>query len=63
MWVVPGGDIAQASSAGLFPGNEGQEIVPVEGTVQSGDVVAVTVEPAGGVEAPTTQPVVASDSV
>ena len=63
MWVVPGGDIEQASSAGLFPGSEGQEIVPVEGTVRSGDVVAVSVEPAGGVEAPTTQPVVASDSV
>jgi anti-sigma-K factor RskA len=63
MWVVPGGDIEQASSAGLFAGSAGREIVPVAGTVQSGDVVAVTVEPAGGVEAPTTQPVVASDSV
>jgi len=63
MWVVPGGDIEQASSAGLFPGSEGREIVPVEGTVRAGDVVAVTVEPAGGVVAPTTQPVVASDSV
>ena len=63
MWVVPGGDIEQASSAGLFPGSGGREIVPVEGTVQPGDVVAVTVEPAGGVAAPTTQPVVASDRV
>jgi len=63
MWVVPGGDIEQASAAGLFPGSEGREIVPVEGTVRAGDVVAVTVEPAGGVVAPTTQPVVASDSV
>lgn len=63
MWVVPGGDIEQASSAGLFQGSGEREILPVEGTVQSGDVVAVTVEPAGGVEAPTTQPVVASDSV
>jgi len=63
LWVVPGGDIEQASSAGLFPGSGAREIVPVEGTVQSGDVVAVTVEPAGGVRTPTTQPVVASDSV
>jgi anti-sigma-K factor RskA len=63
MWVVPGGDIEQASSAGLFPGSGSREIVPVDGTVQSGDVVAVTVEPAGGVAAPTTQPVVASDGV
>ena len=33
------------------------------GPCAGGDVVAVTVEPAGGVDAPTTQPVVASDSV
>jgi len=63
MWVVPGGDIEQASPAGLFPGSGGREVVAVDGTVQAGDVVAVTVEPAGGVQAPTTQPVVASDSV
>jgi anti-sigma-K factor RskA len=63
MWVVPGGDIRQASPAGLFPGSDGREVVALDGTVQSGDVVAVTVEPAGGVDAPTTQPVVASDSV
>ncbi len=63
MWVAPGGDIEQASPAGLFPGSDGREIVPVGSTVQAGDVVAVTVEPEGGVDAPTTQPVVASDSV
>jgi anti-sigma factor RsiW len=63
MWVVPGGDIEQASPAGLFPGSSGREVVAVDGTVRAGDVVAVTVEPAGGVRAPTTQPVVASDSV
>ena len=63
MWVVPGGDIGQASPAGLFPGSDGREVVALDGTVQSGDVVAVTVELAGGVDAPTTQPVVASDSV
>jgi anti-sigma factor RsiW len=63
MWVVPGGEISRASSAGLFSGGGGREILPVEGTVRPGDVVAVTVEPAGGVAAPTTQPVVASDGV
>jgi anti-sigma factor RsiW len=63
MWVVPRGDIEQASPAGLFPGNDEREVVPVDGTVQAGDIVAVTVEPEGGVDAPTTQPVVASDSV
>lgn len=63
MWVVPGGEISRASSAGLFPGSGGREILPVEGTVRPGDVVAVTVEPAGGAAAPTTEPVVASDRI
>jgi anti-sigma factor RsiW len=63
LWVVPGGDIAQASPAGLFPGRDGTEIVAVEGAVRPGDVVAVTVEPAGGVDTPTTAPIVASDTV
>jgi hypothetical protein len=31
--------------------------------VRTGDVVAVTLEPAGGVDAPTTTPIVASDPV
>ena len=33
----------QASPAGLFPGRDGTEIVALEGTVQAGDLVAVTV--------------------
>ncbi len=63
MWIVPGGDVAAASPAGLFPGEDGTEIVGLEGTLTAGDVVAVTVEDAGGVDAPTTQPIVASDPV
>jgi anti-sigma factor RsiW len=63
MWIVPGGDIASANRAGLFPGADGPEIVGLEGTVTSGDVVAVTIESAGGVDAPTTAPIVASDPV
>jgi len=63
LWIVPGGDIAAASPAGLFPGEDGTEIVGLEGTLTAGDVVAVTVEDAGGVDAPTTQPIVASDPV
>jgi anti-sigma factor RsiW len=62
-WVVPGGRIEEASPAGLFPGTDGTEIVGVDGTVRSGDLVAVTVEDAGGVDAPTTTPIVASDPV
>jgi len=63
MWIVPGGDIAAANRAGVFPGNDGTEIVGLEGTVTPGDVVAVTIERAGGVDAPTTTPIVASDPV
>ena len=63
LWIVPGGDIAAASPAGLFPGRDGTEIVRLDGTVTAGDVVAVTVEAAAGADAPTTQPIVASDPV
>ena len=63
MWIVPGGNIEDANRAGLFPGSDGTEIVGVEGTVSAGDLIAVTVEDAGGVDAPTTAPVVASDPV
>jgi anti-sigma-K factor RskA len=63
MWIVPGGDLAAANRAGLFPGGDGTEVVGLEGTVTTGDVVAVTVEDSGGVDAPTTQPIVVSDPV
>jgi anti-sigma-K factor RskA len=61
MWVVPGGNIEEANPAGLFSGSDEPEIVGVEGTVREGDLVAVTVEDEGGVDAPTTSPVVASE--
>jgi anti-sigma factor RsiW len=63
LWIVPGGDITAANPAGTFPGRDGAEIVGLDGTVADGDVVAVTVEDAGGVDAPTTAPIVASDPV
>jgi len=63
MWIVPGGDIAQANRAGLFPGRHGAEIESLDGVVRAGDPVAVTIEPAGGVDAPTTSPIVASEPV
>jgi anti-sigma factor RsiW len=62
-WIMPGGSIEEASRAGLFPGQGGTQIVAIDGTVQAGDVVAVTVEASGGVASPTTPPVVASDTV
>ena len=63
MWIAPGGDIGSANPAGLFPGGDGAAIERVGGTVEPGDVVAVTIEAAGGVDAPTSQPIAASDSV
>ena len=64
MWIVPGGLGGRSPvPAGLFPGGERADIVPVEGTIETGDVVAVTVEKAGGVDSPTLPLVVASDPV
>lgn len=63
LWIVPGGDLASANPAGLFPGRDGTEVVGLDGAVEPGDVVAVTIEQAGGVGSPTSEPVVASESV
>lgn len=60
IWVVQGDAPVQA---GLFQGREDAELVGVEETVEEGDVVAVTIEEAGGVDTPTTDPVVASEPV
>jgi anti-sigma-K factor RskA len=49
--------------AGIFPGEEGLDVVLVDGDVAEGEIVAVTVERAGGAETPTLPPVVASDPV
>ena len=64
MWIAPQGDINAAKPAGTFPGIEGGlETELVDGVVSSGDIIAVTVEKAGGVSAPTTPPIVVSDPV
>jgi anti-sigma-K factor RskA len=63
MWIVPGGDIAAANRAGLFSGRDGSELERLDGTVRAGDVVAVTIEEAAGVDAPTTAPIIASQPV
>ena len=62
-WIMPGGSVEEASPAGLFTGREGTENVAIDGTVRAGELVAVTVEPSGGVDSPTTSPVVASHTV
>lgn len=51
LWLVRGED---ALSAGLFETDAGETTSLLDGSVQEGDVIAVTVEPAGG--SPTGQP-------
>jgi anti-sigma-K factor RskA len=59
-WVIRDG---AAARAGLFQAGTGTTVVPIDGTVGEGAVVAVTVEKAGGVDAPTSDPIVASRAV
>jgi len=59
LWVVSHGGAPQR--AGVFPGEEqGRDVVRLDGTVGPGQVVLVTVEDAGGVDAPTTDPILGS---
>src|SRR5919109_1634590 len=58
MWVIEGDT---PTPAGLFEGDEGA--VPVEGTVDAGDVVAVTIEDEGGATTPNLPPIAASKPV
>jgi anti-sigma-K factor RskA len=59
-WVINGKKAPVA--AGLFRGG-GTTFVPLASKVRTGSVVAVTVEPAGGSDAPTTKPFVVSQPV
>lgn len=61
IWVIEGE--AAPVPAGLFPGEAGGDLVLVDETVGAGAVVAVTIEDAGGADAPSTEPVVASEPV
>jgi anti-sigma-K factor RskA len=61
LWIAAeGGDPVPA---GVFPGADGREIALVEGTVDAGEVVLVTVEQAGGVDAPTSEPIVGTEPI
>jgi anti-sigma factor RsiW len=59
-WVIEDGN---PISAGIFPGEDGLDVVLLDGDVAEGETVAVTVERAGGAETPTLPPIVASDPV
>jgi len=60
VWVLDGN---RPVRAGLFDGGRDREAVPVDESVGAGAVVLVTVERDGGVDAPTSPPVVASQPV
>ena len=55
LWVI---EDDKPVSAGLFSGGSSESVVPLTKPVPEGATVAVTVEPAGGVDQPTTTPVV-----
>jgi anti-sigma factor RsiW len=50
-------------SAGVFAPSKDRAVVPIPQTVPAGSVVAVTIEPDGGVSAPTQAPAMSSDPV
>jgi anti-sigma factor RsiW len=59
LWIIEDGT---PTAAGAFPGRDGTDLVALDGVVDEGDVVAVTIED-GPVEAPATDPIVASEPV
>ena len=56
-WVITGG---KAARAGEFQGSQRCVGVPLARSVPAGSIVAVTVEPAGGSDQPTSTPIVQS---
>ena len=61
LWVSAQGE--DPVPAGVFPGGDGREIALVDGVVDAGEVVLVTIEQAGGVDAPTTEPIIGTAPV
>jgi anti-sigma-K factor RskA len=58
-WVIRGGT---PTPAGLFDGAAGRDVVVLEEPVPRGATVAVTLEPAGGVDRPTGEILVSADT-
>lgn len=59
-WVIEDG---RPLPAGLFAAGDGRTVVALERPVPRGAVVAVTLEPAGGVERPTSSPLFTAETV
>ena len=60
VWVIEGDTPAPA---GLFVGGGGESVVPLTRPVPAGATVAVTLEAAGGVDQPTSDPVLVAPTV
>jgi anti-sigma-K factor RskA len=60
-WVIPKGK--SPAPAGLFGGGAPATFVPLKRTVARGSQVAVTVEPSGGSNQPTSKPFAVSDPI
>ena len=58
IWVIKG-DVPESS--GLFQPGSTETAAPITTPIKKGDTVAVTVEPAGGSEQPTTDPVLSAE--
>jgi anti-sigma factor RsiW len=59
-WVIQKG---RPQRAGTFGGGGATIVLPLQRSVPSGAIVAVTVERRGGVDAPTTQPILSAKAV
>jgi hypothetical protein len=63
LWYIDAsGEQLAATPAGLFEPSDGAAYVVLDGEFRPGLLVGVTVEPAGGSEAPTTDPIVAFET-
>jgi anti-sigma-K factor RskA len=58
IWVIKG-DVPE--SGGLFQPGGTETAAPITAPIKKGDTIAVTVEPAGGSEQPTTDPVLSAE--
>jgi anti-sigma-K factor RskA len=58
IWVIKG-DVPESS--GLFQPGSQETAAPITTPIQKGDTIAVTVEPAGGSEQPTSDPVLSAE--
>jgi anti-sigma-K factor RskA len=59
IWVI---DEDRPLPAGLFPGAPGRSVIPLTRSVPEGAVVAVTLERAGGVQKPTSDPLFTAET-